>query len=383
MNRLEEFLNAKPLYYDKIDTIRMTVAYDSIKSYFEYNGNCVHIIGTNGKGSTGRFLAQYLHRIGKSVGHYTSPHILEFRERIWIDDRYISDDELDTIHQKLLSILSKEFINTLTYFEYTTFVAMLFFVQQDVDYIVLEAGLGGEYDATSVFRRDLSLLTTVDFDHTEFLGNTIEAITTTKVNSVSKALIIGYQTNLDVIDIAKTICAKRHLRSYSLEDFITIDDLSKINSLKMANFLKNNLKLTISALKLLGYNDINYHLFADVEIFGRFYRLFDNVTIDVGHNLLASVEVANELEDKKIYLIYNTYKDKDYENILKNLKQVIQKVLIIDVKNNRIEDRYKLENTLKKLDIDFDTFEKIEDTKEYLVFGSFSVVEEFLKKVRV
>jgi dihydrofolate synthase/folylpolyglutamate synthase len=85
---------------------------------------------------------------------------------------------------------------------------------------------------------------------------------------------------------------------------------------------------------------------------------------------------------QKVYLIYNTYKDKDYKSILKILKPIIKKLLIIDIDNNRVENRENLENTLNNLAINFDTFRSIEKDKNYLVFGSFSVVEEFLKRYK-
>jgi dihydrofolate synthase/folylpolyglutamate synthase len=291
VSKLEDFLNSKPLYYSEIDTTRMPRAYSSIQSYFKFSGKTIHLIGTNGKGTTGRYLAKYLYLDGKKVGHYTSPHIIDFSERIWINDRLITKEELDTTHEKLLSILDKEFIDTLSYFEYTTLIAMLFFVSQNVDYIVLEAGLGGEYDATSVFSRDISLLTTVDFDHIDFLGDSLKSITTTKVNSVTNTLIIGHQKNKEVLEYAKDICIKKSLKCFEIDDFITDLDINKINEIKIANYLKNNLKLTISSLKLLGYNSINYSYFNQIEFFGRCQKISDNITIDVGHNILASDEI--------------------------------------------------------------------------------------------
>ena len=126
----------------------------------------VHIIGTNGKGTTGRFLASCLHSLGYKIGHYTSPHILKFNERIWLNGNDVSDDILNNAHDELQTILTQEDSNSLSYFEYTTLLAML--IYKDCDYVVLEAGLGGEYDATAVFPKVLTLVTPIDFDHEAF-----------------------------------------------------------------------------------------------------------------------------------------------------------------------------------------------------------------------
>jgi len=121
-----EFLERKPLFYKKIDLNRMPNAYKLIKDKLNLTP-IVHIVGTNGKGSTGRFLAHTLLKRGFSVGHYTSPHILKFNERIWINGRDISDDELQKVHLKLQKLLPKDVSETLSYFEYTTLLAAFAF----------------------------------------------------------------------------------------------------------------------------------------------------------------------------------------------------------------------------------------------------------------
>ena len=185
---LADFLNKKPLYYKEIDYERMPRIWARVKKHFNLP-KIIHIVGTNGKGSSGRFLAYYLYKSGFKTGHYTSPHILKFNERIWIDGKDIDDESLEKFHESLLLILSKEEADSLSYFEYTTLLAV--FSMQKCDYIVLEAGLGGEYDATSVFDNILTLVTSIDFDHKAFLGESIEEIARTKLNAVKRAMILS------------------------------------------------------------------------------------------------------------------------------------------------------------------------------------------------
>ena len=114
--KLNNFLNQKPLFYKKIDLERMPKAFDLIKDKISLKP-VIHIVGTNGKGSTGRFLAHTLLKRGYSVGHYTSPHILKFNERIWINGDDIRDEELEKAHQKLQKLLPKKVSEALSYFE--------------------------------------------------------------------------------------------------------------------------------------------------------------------------------------------------------------------------------------------------------------------------
>ena len=117
----------------------------------------IHIVGTNGKGSTGRYLAHILYEKKYKVLHYSSPHILEFNERIRINGKDSTNEQLESAHIKLQKILPINILNKLTYFEYTTLLA--FVLSDSLDYLVLEAGLGGEFDATNVVKNNLSLFT--------------------------------------------------------------------------------------------------------------------------------------------------------------------------------------------------------------------------------
>ena len=374
---LETFLNSKPLYYDKIDYSRMPRVYDTIKDKLTLP-KTIHIIGTNGKGTTGRFLATALFSLGYKVGHYTSPHILKFNERIWKNGVDISTEELDKAHKKLLAILSAADADSLSYFEYTTLLAMLMY--KDMDYVILEAGLGGEYDATSVFPNILTLITPIGIDHEAFLGNSIKKIAKTKMRAVQKMALISKQFYDEVYEVAEEVINTKRYKKTSV--LIEKDDEKKIQSiiqeLGLANYLKTNLELAISALN---YLHIEYQGsdFFKAKFFGRLTPLNENILIDVGHNVLASQAILDTLQGKKYILIYNSFKDKNYKKILSILKPIIYHVEIINIDDDRAEDRERLEDTLKILDIDFSRFDIISLDKKYLVFGSFSVVESFLK----
>jgi dihydrofolate synthase/folylpolyglutamate synthase len=340
----------------------------------------VHLIGTNGKGTTGRFLATALHNLGFSVGHYTSPHILEFNERIWLNGESISNTKLEELHLRLLSLLEKQDADALSYFEYTTFLAILAY--ESCDYIVLEAGLGGEHDATAVFPKVLTLVTPIDKDHEAFLGDTLESIATTKLRAVQNKAILAKQNHPVVYEVAKKIEQENGVQIQSLENYLNQQDLQNIqkvaDDLELASYLKENLSLAIAALQFLKIPYTNKS-FTNSKLFGRLTQFRENILLDVGHNTLAAQKIVQSLTPEKYVLVYNSYKDKNYKEILEILKPIILEVAIIDVNDVRIEKKQILEQVLDDLQIVHKEFIGIEKNKKYLVFGSFSVVEKFLK----
>ena len=376
---LQEFLNAKPLYYDEIDYTRMPRVYEKLKDHF-IPTKIIHLVGTNAKGTTGRFLASALYDIGYKVAHYTSPHILRFNERIWMDGEEVSDDVLEFHHDILQKILGKQDSQALSYFEYTTFLAMLIF--NSCDYIILEAGLGGEFDATSVFPKTLTLITPIDFDHEAFLGSNIANIARTKLNAIQNTAIIAEQKFDEVKVITRELELEKSLDIYEIKDLLDDEDIPKIDAisenLSLVSYLRQNLSHAISALKFL---DIKYDInnFDEAKLFGRLSKISDNIIVDVGHNPLAATAILNALSPNKYILVYNSYQDKNYKKILSILKPLIQHVEIIEIEHQRIESQKLMKEVLEDLDIDYVSYEKIEESKNYLVFGSFCVVEAFMK----
>ena len=375
---LEEFLEHKTLYYDKIDFTVVKSSWQILSQKIKLPF-VIHIVGTNGKGSTGRFLAHYLHKTDYKVLHYSSPHIMKFNERIWINGNDVSDENLEIAHRFLQELYEIELLEKLTYFEYTTLLA--FYLSKDFDYLVLEAGLGGEFDATNVVENNLSLITTIGLDHQSFLGSTVEKIAATKMRSVDNKMIVGYQVFDEVIktayEVKKQILEQRN-RDIEIIEVIEFDKYP-INE-KFASYLKRNLHLVIACLNELKI-PINTKLFDDVPLFGRCQKIASNITIDVGHNPLAAEVIKKEFENKKITLIYNSYADKDYVEVLNILKPIIKELIIIELDDKRIVKKEELQKVIKQLNITTQETIKIEENKEYLVFGSFLVVEKFLSLI--
>lgn len=379
---LAQFLGSKPLFYDVIDYARFPAAYESIRSFLSLP-KLIHIVGTNGKGSTGRFLATAFHRAGKKTGHYTSPHIVRFNERVWMDGEEISDEVLENAHQKLLGLLNSEYAYALSYFEYTTLLAMVVF--EECEYVVLEAGLGGEFDATNVFDKILSIFTPIALDHSAFLGNTIESIAATKLRSMQSVALMGKQPYIETKIIARQIANEKKTDIKCIDGMASpeIKECALHIAIKndLSDYLRDNLELAMAAYEVLGYT-AEKRLFDQKALFGRLTKINDNITLDVGHNVLAARVIAEAFVGQKVTLIYNTYADKDYQEILTILAPIIESVEIIEVDEARIVEQELLESALHNLGIRYCTFQKIREDKKYLVFGSFSVAEAFLKRMK-
>ena len=376
----EKFIAEKPLYYKEIDHKRVHLAYDKLNSHI-HRPLTIHIVGTNGKGSTGRIMATLLHCEGKKVGHFSSPHIVKFNERIWIEGFDISDEDLELAHSKLYNILGKDMSEALSYFEYTTLLALV--ATEKMDVMILEAGLGGEFDATNVVPKELSVITPIGIDHQDFLGTTIQEIAQTKLNSISNQAVLAIQTD-EVHSIAQKIAQEKKLIIFQVEREENKALLELTQRLDWAYYLYQNTKLAFSALDIL---ELNYSLDSlnKVKLFGRFYPILPNVLIDVGHNLLATEALVPALKKKykneKVILVYNSLDDKEYAKILSLLKPFLKWVEIIPIKTNRTVEEKELQNVLNGLSLKYKKFININENHKYFVFGSFYVIEAFLEKI--
>jgi dihydrofolate synthase / folylpolyglutamate synthase len=371
------FLDSKPLYYKEIDHLRIHQAYALLENHIAHPPT-IHIVGTNGKGSTGRTIAHLAYEGGLSVGHYSSPHIMRFNERIWMNGEECSDEVLQIAHTRLYGILGEEMSGALSYFEYTTLLALVVFERCSL--IVLEAGLGGEYDATNVSPKVLSIITPIGYDHQAFLGDTIEEIATTKIRSIDTRAIIAPQIYDEVIPIAQEIAKAKNATLTIVDPKFYPHQLFIDISIKKgwSDYLIENVTTALRALDIL---DIPYDIYdlESLELFGRFYSLTPNIRIDVGHNPLAAKAIAKALHTPTV-LIYNSLDDKNYHEILTILAPKLKRLEIIHIENQRAATTEAIINAAKACGIPHTLFEgNLRRDEEYLVFGSFYVVEAFLK----
>jgi dihydrofolate synthase/folylpolyglutamate synthase len=372
---LFKFLELKPLYYKEINYERIFEAYDVLKKHIK-KPTTLHVVGTNGKGSTGRMVAHLAYMSGLNVGHFSSPHILKFNERIWLNGSDSTNAILEESHQKLFLILGEEVSDALSYFEYTTLLVFLVF--ENCDLMVIEAGLGGEFDATNVHDKALSIITPIGIDHQAFLGNTIEEIASTKIRSIQKKVLLAPQVYSEVLDVARKIAKQKDAKLFFSSK---VNHLASIAEEKAwGEYLVENAEVAIKALEILGMK-YNVNDLKSLKLFGRFYALENNIRIDVGHNPLAASAIVKALK-QKVVLVYNSLDDKAYEEVLSILKPKVKRVEIIIIETQRATVLAEIEKALKNVDLDYSYFKnEMKKDENYLVFGSFYAVEAFLKRI--
>jgi len=250
------------------------------------------------------------------------------------------------------------------------------YLSSNLEYLVLEAGLGGEFDATNIVKNDLSIFTPIGYDHQSFLGESLEEIASTKMRSCDNKYILSKQKYQEVYTIAQDTLKQRVQ--------IPLKELAYENPVKeLPKYLQENFNTVLNVLDFLNIKIKNYKI---LKLFGRFEKLENNIIIDVGHNPLAASVLAKELQTykKKFILVYNSFEDKEYKEVLSILKPFIKEVQIIDCEDKRIVSRQRLENCILDLSLNINSFDimNLYQKNNYLIFGSFLVVESFLKEYK-
>ena len=290
---------------------------------------------------------------------------------------------LETAHKKLMRWLGRVRAEELSYFEYTTLLALVAF--EGTDFVVFEAGLGGEFDATNVVDKVLSIVTPIGIDHQAFLGDTIKEIAETKIRSIQKEALIASQSAPEVYEAAERIAKLKGARLITPEGVLgkevrqTILETAVLKEWPL--YLGENAVTAFAAAKHLTHRDYDPKMLLSVRLKGRFERIRPNVILDVGHNPLGAKAVAKALEGRKSVLVYNALEDKDVVQILDILKPVIRRLEIIPIESERAIAEERLVEAAAGLGIEAEPFRGLCEEEEYLVFGSFIVAEAFLKSL--
>jgi dihydrofolate synthase / folylpolyglutamate synthase len=214
-------------YRDSIDYLYGLQKYgikfglNSTESILERLGNphhklrCIHVGGTNGKGSSAAILSSLLTRHGFRVGLYTSPHLVRFTERFRINDEEVPMHRILPVFERIRSVINEA--EPPTFFEVVTTMGLTFFAQEEVDWAVIEVGMGGRLDATNVIHPHVSMITNVSYDHQEFLGNTLAAIAREKAGIIKDGVpvVTGARQPL-VQGILKATCFRHAAPLYCL-----------------------------------------------------------------------------------------------------------------------------------------------------------------------
>ena len=373
----------------------------------------ITVAGTNGKGSTVSFLESILSKKNYRVGTFTSPHILRYNERIKINGQEIDDESLlDTFE----IINDRRGDTTLTYFEFATLSAFYLFSNSNLDVAVLEVGLGGRLDATNIIDSDVSIITSIGIDHTEFLGNTIDSIALEKAGVMrpfkksiyaqnkSPAALLKYAKNKSVNLLIHNndyqVNRGKTNWSISSKNF----NLNEIPNLKMIGDYQYN----YAAASLLALNEILPDCLKDHDnvkvalsetvIPGRFQFLSKSpdIILDVAHNEDAAKSLAENIKMRNynsIQVVLGVLADKDVYSIVEPFSNLVDHWHIGTINSERgmnaDEISYRI-NSIYKNKLSIGTYASVttafnlaksnqKKDSLLLVYGSFYTVSEVLK----
>ncbi len=292
----------------------------------------IHVAGTNGKGSCSHTLAAILQKAGYKVGLYTSPHLLDFRERIRVNGIPISKDYVVSFVEK-----EKTFFEPLhpSFFELTTAMAFRYFAWQGVDVAVIETGLGGRLDCTNIINPTLCIITNISLDHTQFLGNTLEQIAEEKAGIIKPGIpvVIG-----EANPTTRAIFEQKALHEGAPIYFAETDseDMADLEyELKGLYQTKNKRTLlaSIPLLKKAGFmitersvREGFAHVVELTGLMGRWQKLQDvpPLVCDTGHNVGGMTYIAEQLKQqkyRKLHIVIGMVSDKDIQGVLALLPQ--------------------------------------------------------------
>ncbi|MDR1682964.1 MAG: bifunctional folylpolyglutamate synthase/dihydrofolate synthase [Candidatus Symbiothrix sp.] len=300
----------------------------------------IHVAGTNGKGSTSHLLASILQEAGYKVGLYTSPHLLDFRERIKVNGQAASKQfviDFVSEHQPFFESIQPSF------FELTTGMAFQYFAEQQVDIAVIEVGLGGRLDCTNVITPVLSIITNISFDHTNLLGNTLEAIAWEKAGIIKPNVpaLIGEAEN-EILDVfkktAETLGASLVV-ALSIQSCINnnsghwifntpeypelIDELGGYAQEKNATTVLTALSILNSQFSIpkdAVYRGFRY-VIENTGLMGRWQiiRHHPKIVLDTGHNVGGMQYIVHQLESETydhLHIVFGMVNDKDISAVL-------------------------------------------------------------------
>lgn len=312
----------------------------------------IHIAGTNGKGSVSAMLTRILINAGYKVGTFTSPFVYRFNERMAVNGEPIPDGDLAHIIE-VIKPLADSMEDPPTEFELITAAGFLYFYEQKCDIVVLECGMGGRLDSTNIIKKPLlSVITGVDYDHTSFLGDTLEKIAAEKAGIIKEGCPVIYGMMPDsCAEIIESISSLARPCDYSrLRDVtLSLDGASfyvtgyrKPFKLKLVGgYQPKNAMLTISCAEILGIEREMIHKGICETVWpARFEVLLSEPTViyDGGHNpqgVEAAVKTVKELFEGKINIISGVMADKDYDYICSLIKPIADKVYCVTPDNSR------------------------------------------------
>ena len=363
-----------------------TLALDRHFNHPHQNFKSIHIAGTNGKGSCSHTLASVLQREGYKVGLYTSPHLVDFRERIRINGECISKHYIIDFVEK-----EKNFFEKLhpSFFEVTTALAFKYFADNNIDIAVIEVGLGGRLDCTNIIMPEMSIITNISFDHTQFLGNTLGKIASEKAGIIKQGIpvVIG-ETTPETKNVFKKkakeenapiIFAEEHeeiISSYFSNSQIICETVhfGTIRYEMGGNYQTKNINTILNAIIVLMKNglisnigNIKYglaHVCEETGLNGRWQeiRKSPRTICDTGHNLGGWKYLSKQITSQPyntLRIVFGMVDDKDIDNVLKLLPRENTYYYFVRASTKRAIPEDVIMHKATRLGLEGEAFDKV------------------------
>lgn len=283
----------------------------------------IHVGGTNGKGSTSHMLASILQEAGYKVGLYTSPHLKNFTERIRINGKEIHKRTVSSFIKKQKAFLEKQ---GLSFFEMTVGMAFWYFAKEKVDIAIIEVGLGGRLDSTNIITPEVSVITNIGFDHTQFLGETLPEIASEKAGIIKENIPVVIGERQKEVENVFTIKAKKLNADISFAS----DEKRSYKTDLLGDYQKNNSKTAVVAIKKLKQFKVSeeniknglLNVVKNTNLKGRWQILQQQspkIICDTAHNKEGLTYVLNQLSKEKcnkLHVVLGVVSDKKLDDIL-------------------------------------------------------------------
>jgi len=289
------------------------------------NFKTIHVAGTNGKGSSSHMLASVLQEAGYKVGLYTSPHLKDFRERIKINGKEVSETFVTGFIERNKSFFEA---NQLSFFEMTVGMAFEYFSEEKVDIAVIEVGLGGRLDSTNIITPEVAVITNIGLDHTQFLGNTLGAIAFEKGGIIKPnvPVVIG-ETQEETKRVFVDLATKNKADITFADQQVSNNYVSDLKG----DYQVKNIQTVVTAIKILQQKNYNIstsnikeglsQVIKNTGLLGRWQVLNQEpkVVCDTGHNREGLVYVMKQLSSEvynHLHIVFGVVNDKDLESII-------------------------------------------------------------------
>nr|WP_319393730.1 folylpolyglutamate synthase/dihydrofolate synthase family protein [uncultured Desulfobacter sp.] len=369
--------------------------------------NTVHVAGTNGKGSTAACIASILNAAGFKTGIYTSPHLVRFNERICVDGRQISDEEVISAYEAVNTADTKlcRGSRRATFFEIVTAMAFYHFAEKKVDWAVIETGMGGRFDATNIIASQVSVITNLSIEHSDYLGHTIRDLAREKGGIIKPGVpVVTAVSQPSGIDKLKKLATDQQSDLYRFKNDFSIrktpggptynykgiyQNFKGLTKPLPGEHQRENLSLALAAIELIFEQnkkaDPRYELtpevihkgLARVHWPGRLEKIMDHplVILDGAHNLKAAFLLGKYLNrtlgDKKLTLVVGILDDKPHEAMLDQLLPRAQRVIVTQAKIDRsIETPILTAAVKKKFKGEVQVIKDVKDAVSYAISES-------------